>query len=880
MIAVWLRGILTRFPGRLAGAAAGVALTVALCGALGAQIVTSGASMTRQAIANVGVDWQVQLNPGADERAVRGALAHAARVDTLQPVWLASVAGFESSDNGTVQATGPGKVVGLDPSYFAAFPDEVHANIGARRGVLLFGQTAANLHATVGSTVVLQRIGLPPARVRVDGIVAMPNADTFFQAIGLPPGTAPQAPPDNVVLLPAPQWHALFDRQRTLRPDSVREQLHVRIAHDALPADPLAAYDDVSGKAKNVEARIAGSGAIGDNVAARLLGAQADALYARVLFLFLGIPGAALAGLLTFTVAAAGAGRRAEERALLRVRGASTRQIVALGAVEAIVVGIAGMFVGTLLTIALVPNALAAHRTLLIATACGGLLLALAAVLIPAWRDAHANTVAQSRATIGRAGAPFWERALLDVIVLAVAGVAFWSTASTGYQVVLAPEGVPQATVHYEAFLAPVLLWFGAALLAVRLWRLVLLRGRGLLTALLRGISGTLATLVAASLARQHRLVTRATLLAGLAFAFGVSTAVFNSTYAAQSRVDAELTNGADVTVTGTTDTPPSRKLDALRAVPGVAAAEPMQHRYAFVGNDLQDIYGIHPRTIGDATPMSNAFFGGGNATATLAELARTPDGVLVSEETVQTYQLHPGDTIVLRLQRANSHAYVPVNFRFIGVTREFPTAPHDSFLVANANYLAAQTGTNAAEVVLMRARTPAAIESVAPAARSVVRDLPGAHVTTIVETQRKIGSSLTAVDLRALTALELIFALVFVAAATGLMLALGLAERLRTFAVLAALGAKSRQLLAFIAAEAAVVVLAGAAFGIALGFAIAQVLVKVLTGVFDPPPEALIIPWPYISGLIAAAVVSTVLAVAITARATSASVIGALREL
>jgi putative ABC transport system permease protein len=880
VIAVWLRGILARFPGRLAGAAAGVALTVALCGALGVQIAASGASMTRQAIANVGIDWQVQVNPGSDDHAVRAALAHATRVDTLQTVWFAGVAGFASSANGTVQTTGPGKAVGLDPSYFAAFPDEVRANIGARRGVLLFGQTAANLHAAVGSTVVLERIGLPPARVRVDGIVAMPNADTFFQAVGLPPGTAPQAPPDDIVLLPAPQWHALFDRQRRIRPDSVREQLHVRIAHDTLPADPLAAYDDVSGKAKNVEARIAGSGAIGDNLAARLLGAQADALYARVLFLFLGIPGAALAGLLTFTIAAAGAGRRTEERTLLRVRGASTRQIVALGAVEAIVVGIAGALAGTLLTIALVANALAAHRTLLAITACGGLLLALAAVLIPAWRDARANTVAQSRASIGRAGAPFWERAFLDVIVLAVAGIAFWSTASTGYQVVLAPEGVPQATVHYEAFLAPVLLWFGAALLAVRMWRLVLLRGRKLLTALLRGISGTLAALVAASLARQHRLVTRATLLAGLAFAFGVSTAVFNSTYAAQSRVDAELTNGADVTVTGTTDAPPARKLDELRALPGVAAAEAVQHRYAFVGNDLQDIYGIHPLTIGDATPMSNAFFGGGHAAATLAELARTPDGVLVSEETVQTYQLHSGDTLVLRLQRAGSHAYVPVNFRFIGVTREFPTAPHDSFLVANANYVAAQTGSNAAEVVLIRARAPGAIASIAAAARRVARDLPGAHVTTIVEMQRKIGSSLTAVDLRALTALELAFAIVFVAAATGLMLALGLAERLRTFAVLAALGAKSRQLLAFIAAEAAVVVLTGAAFGIALGFAIAQVLVKVLTGVFDPPPEALVIPWPYIAALAAAAAVSTMLAVAITARATNASVIGALREL
>jgi putative ABC transport system permease protein len=269
VIVIWLRGILTRFPGRLAGAALGVALTVALCGGLGTQIVAGSASMTRQAIANVDVDWQVQLNPATGEEPVRAAIARATPVDVLEPVWFADVGGFEASTNGTVQTTGPGKAVGLSPGYVSRFPAEVRWNIGSHRGVLLFSQTAANLHATVGSTVTLRRAGLPPARVRVDGIVAMPNIDTFFQAVGLPPGSAPQAPPDNVVLLPSAQWHALFDRQRVLRPDSVREQLHVRISHDDLPADPLAGYDAVSGKAKNVEARIAGSGAIGDNLAAR-----------------------------------------------------------------------------------------------------------------------------------------------------------------------------------------------------------------------------------------------------------------------------------------------------------------------------------------------------------------------------------------------------------------------------------------------------------------------------------------------------------------------------------------------------------------------------------------------------------------------------------
>src|SRR5262249_62166242 len=39
------------------------------------------------------------------------------------------------------------------------------------------------------------------------------------------------------------------------------------------------------------------------------------------------------------------------------------------------------------------------------------------------------------------------------------------------------------------------------------------------------------------------------------------------------------------------------------------AAVQPMMHRFAYVGNDLQDLFGINPRTIGTATPMSDAFF-------------------------------------------------------------------------------------------------------------------------------------------------------------------------------------------------------------------------------------------------------------------------------
>ena len=218
--------------------------------------------------------------------------------------------------------------------------------IGASEGVLLAQQTAANLHATVGDSIAIERAGLPTAEVKVDGIVDLPNADSLFQPVGLPPGLAPQAPPDNVVILPLAQWHELFDPLAAAQPGSVHSQLHVSLSHDRLPPDPAAAYDQVSGAARNLEARIAGAGVVADNLAARLDAVRSDALYARVLFLFLGMPGALLAILLTHAVAVSGAGRRRQEQSLLRIRGASIAQILRLVALEAGTVGVAGILLG------------------------------------------------------------------------------------------------------------------------------------------------------------------------------------------------------------------------------------------------------------------------------------------------------------------------------------------------------------------------------------------------------------------------------------------------------------------------------------------------------------------------------------------------------
>src|SRR5262249_35014241 len=140
-----------------------------------------------------------------------------------------------------------------------------------------------------------------------DGVVDLPNADSMFQAIGAPSGAQPQAPPDNVLIMPLDQWHTLFDPQAVVRPDSVRMQIHAKLDRANLAGDPEAAFVAAVGQGHNFEARVAGSALLANNLAAILDTAREDAYYARILFLFLGAPGATVAVLLTVAIANAGA---------------------------------------------------------------------------------------------------------------------------------------------------------------------------------------------------------------------------------------------------------------------------------------------------------------------------------------------------------------------------------------------------------------------------------------------------------------------------------------------------------------------------------------------------------------------------------------------
>ncbi|GAA3214443.1 hypothetical protein GCM10010532_040910 [Dactylosporangium siamense] len=851
---IWLTGLLRRRTGRILGTAAGIAAAVALLATVGSFLSTARASMTARAVAPVQVDWQVHLNAGADPRAVLATTRAEPGVAVALPVGYAKVPALSTQDGTTVSTTGAAVVVGLPPDYRTVFPGQIRDLGGTGNGVLLAQQTAANLRARPGSVVTVTRPGLPAAQVTVDGIVDLPHADTM---LALDP--AATAPPDNVLLLPATTFTTLFDPLRADRPDLLADQIHVRTDR-RLPADPGTAYTVSTGAAHHLDATLAGAGQSTDNLAAALDAARSDAAYATALFLFLASPGAALAGLLTATVVAAAADRRRKEQALLRARGATARQLLSIAAVEATVSGIIGAALGAAAAAALGSLVFGDSGTAAwsAAAAAAGLVIAAGTVLLPAGRSLRTQTVAAGRTGAARPRLPLVLRLGVDGIALVGAFLVLRATTATGYQLVVAPEGAPRIAVDHWAFTGPALLWIGAALLTWRLVEAGLRFGRRPLTTLLRPVAGPLAGTVAATLQRRRRPIATAATLIACAIAFAVSTAAFTATYQQQAEVDARLTNGADVTVTATPGDLTGGLADAIHATPGVRHVETIQHRFAYVGADLQDLYAVRPATITGGAHLADAWFTGGTAETLMHRLEQQPDGILVSAETVTDFQLQPGDQLILRITDPRTGNPTPVTFHFLGVVNEFPTAPTDSFLVANQHYIAGKVGDGpSTHLIDAGGHDPA---TVAAALRAAIG--PGPAITDITASRTVIGSSLTAVDLDGLTRIELGFALLLAVASAGLVLALGLTERRRTFTITTALGARVRHLAGFVAGEALVITVPALVIGAGTGVGLAQVLIVILKGTFDPPPDRMALPWTYLIVLGAAMVAAVAVTV------------------
>jgi len=871
---------LVRAPGRTIVRVLTLGAAVGLLGAMLLFIGHSLASMTSSALRTVPLDWQGPVASSAAAQRVADEVARQPGVATALPAATARFVGIEHSSAaaGTVRAGG-GSLLAVPPRYLERFRTFRFLRGSLRRGeIVLDQQLAATLQAAPGDfvTVLLQH-GARPVRLRVGGIALVTAGDPLFQPLDPLLGPSPAQPPANVAILPLAAFVARIAPSLTSISSAAgasavpgaqtgtQWQVQAQLEPTALAGDPTRALRRATQIRNRVERSLPGQIVFVDNLADSLNTAAGDALYAETLYVMLAIPGALIALGLAYLAALGAAERDRRSLALLRARGARRRDLLLLASFESLLLAVPAGALGT-------AAAIAALR--LTGTTGGvgtGRLLAACAVCVAlAFAGAAAARIGTGMAVF-RAGVrglggntrrskpPLWERLYIDLACLAASGLVYWLTVRTGFSAVINPDSNPTLSLSVYMFLAPALLWVGAALLLVRM------RGRAVAWIASRTAGGratTAAGFLLASAGRRGAALNRGLLVLGLLLAFGVELGIFTATYDRQARIDAELTLGADVVATAPPAAVSRHRLEQRVArLPGVAGVSALDHSYAYVGPDLQDTFGVDPATLQRGTSLRDSYFLGGGADQMLARLSSQQDGVLVSKETVTDYSLHLGDLLRLRVLDHASGRFRVAPFHVVGVVQEFPAAPKDSFMVTNLSYLERVTHEPGPNVLLVRAAgDPRALALRLAAATA----LYGAHVDDISRQTARTVSSITTVDLRGISRIEEAFVLLLAATAMTLQLTVAVGERRRELATMSALGAPLHRSAGFLWSEAALVLGAATVLAALLGWLLSAMLVAMLRHVFDPPPDRLAIPWTFLGGLAAAATIGALAASAL----------------
>ena len=862
-----------------------LAAAVALLGSMLLFIGHALQTMTASATRSVPVDLQGPVRSYREARTLASGIASRPDVGGASAAATAPFAGIVHRGPEGVTSAGKGAILAVPARYPAGFETFRFLRGSLRPGqVVLDQQLAATLRARIGDTVAIRTSpGRAARRFRVGGVALVTASDLLFQPLNPQLGPAPAQPPANVAILPlgsfartlAPQLPTLIGANigSSAVPGAqtgTQWQVQAQVSRAALTGSPSHALTRAGQIRNALQSAFTGRVQFVDNLSESLESASEDALYAEALFIMLAVPGALLALGLAYLAALGTVDRDRRELALLRARGATRRQLIAVALSEAAVIGVISGLLGAGLaygadtwlvrgSVGLTPGRVALVLGICIALA----LLGSAAARLAIGARALSGAVTEGRQTAQRQRRALWERLYLDLAALVLSGLIYWLTATTGFSAVVNPDSNPTLSLSIYMFFAPALLWIGATLLLVRL------RGRlfaGLAWRMAKRGSRDGRSFLLASASRRGAAINRGLILVGLLLAFGVSLGVFAATYDQQAGVDAQLTLGADVTATGPPGVTAKRGLAArIARVPGVAATSSVDHSYAYVGPDLQDTFGVNPNTIAEATTLRDSYFIGGSAETMLARLRERPDGILVSKETITDYSLKVGDLLRLRVLDHRNGRFRVVPFHVVGTVQEFPSAPRDSFMVANLAYLTRADRAGGPNVVFARtSEDPGTVAArVAAATKTdgiLVKDIRQQAVQTV--------SSITTVDLTGITHLEEAFTIVLAAAAMALFVGLAVSERRHEFATMAAVGASLREIGAFVRSEAALVLGLAIPLALALGWLLAEMLVAMLRHVFDPPPDHLAVPWAYLGGLGLAACAGGVLAVALAALA------------
>lgn len=779
----------------------------------------------------------------------------------------------------------PVRLFAFSPSYQSHHPKiRLVAGSFAEESAVLSVEAAASLSAEPGATVTMTLPGrYAPVELAVSGVADLAKATPLFASRKSSKLEDFLYVPNSIVVSPAtfegvvmPAYEAVSTKQGTLTKSLPVAEVDVMVERSRLHSDPARALAQTTAIDDAVVAIAPGQDYVIDNISNALAVARTDAATGTRMFIFLGLPGVAIA---TFLAAYAGrilASTQRRDNANLRLRGAGPGHLRKIVVYRTLIFAGAGAVVGTALGFGSA-LAMVGSRSLLAAAPADLAGSALAAVTVgtigsgvamymPARRWLRRQISAERR-ELAVDPAPTWRRLHLDLLLVAVAGIAEMVALRAGVF-----DAPPTSVSNGESpslptllLSAPVVAWLGGTLLAVRAILAIVSRQR--VPASPRFASPTSAMLVR-SIRRRPWAVGTGIVGVCLVTAFGINLVVFAASYDAAKRHDARFVLGGDLRITPSTlsDVPPTATAFDVAGVAQTTAVVAALDNAVLVGphdQDRADLAAIDPATFGDVAPMSDSYFVGQRAAAALAGLAADPHGVLVDADLADSLSIETGDDVKVVLARGTANQTLD-EFHVVALFVRFPGFPQGVSLVVDKNTYARATGLDRVDFFLARTT-----ESGDNGLRQAVDALQShsvepIHVDSTATTLDKDQSSLTAFDLRGLVRLDQLYVAVMGVACVGIFVLALMLQRRREYVVLRANGMSRREVRALVFGEAALVAGSGALAGVLVGLGTGFLFVSVLRPLFvlDPPvtlPIAQIALFATIP--IAAAAVSSLLA-------------------
>jgi ABC-type antimicrobial peptide transport system permease subunit len=383
--------------------------------------------------------------------------------------------------------------------------------------------------------------------------------------------------------------------------------------------------------------------------------------------------------------------------ALLRSRGASSRQVFGATMLQSIALGLIALVIGLPLAFGVVlllaqhvlsvteQDALSIITSNPLQAVLGTVWYALAIVLVVLITLSlsllfaiRANILSQRREAARSNKPPLWQRLNLDVIagIIALVGYGF-SLYVTSVGTVLQSDA-NALIVTPLSIIAPFFLIVGGLLLFLRIfpWLLRLgahLAGRG---------RGAISLLVFTQIARAPRKSLRMVLLLALAIAFAFFTLTTNATEAAHIQEIVTYQAGADFSgdISASPGILPSRVIKQYQAIPGVLSASAgfVGQGYGGTANLPMDVRAIDAASFGDSVKWpsqasSQAELPLLSHLVALRKLVATGDIIpaIVDQTTLTRLLLHVGSFFTVTL---NTIYPAQMNCLIVGVIDQIPT--------------------------------------------------------------------------------------------------------------------------------------------------------------------------------------------------------------